>query len=202
MPDVRIRALAALAGGGGMEMQAILAMRPIDVVSVAERIVFAHGSKNVYRDRQVVVDAEFWPHVMAYVEASGLLPLGLLFDIPEWRVRQTYRETCEALSARHVPIPARYAPHKARHTYTIHRLQAGDDPTLVAENLGHADPSTLFRDYARFRPKATDIRRAARDAQQIDTEPGRRYQPRPSHKSPHKSNHRTAGDRYANRLTR
>ena len=65
-----------------------------------------------------------------------------------------------------------FLAERLKDTYTIRRLQAGDDPTLVAENLGHADPSTLFRDYARFRPKATDIRRAARDAQQIDTGTG------------------------------
>ncbi|HEX6814291.1 MAG TPA: tyrosine-type recombinase/integrase [Gemmatimonadaceae bacterium] len=172
MPDARMRAIAALAEGGGMEMQAILAMRPIDVLNVSERIVFAHGSKNVYRDRQVVIDAELWPQVMAYVESSGALPLALLFDISEWRVRQAFRETCEALRARHVPIPEGYAPHKARHTYTIRHLEAGDDPTLIAENLGHADVSTMFRDYAKYRPKATEIRRAAREAQRLDTGTG------------------------------
>lgn len=162
MPDARMRALAALAEGGGLELPAIRAMRPIDIVNADERIVFAHGSKNVYRDRQAVIDREFWPVVMAYVKDAKVHPLALLFDLGEYRTRELFREACEALRAKNVPIPEGYAPHKARHTYTIRHLQAGDDPTLIAENLGHADVSTLFRDYAKYRPKATEIRRAAR----------------------------------------
>ena len=162
MPDARTRAMAALAEGGGLEWQALRAMRPIDVVNAEERIVFAHGSKNVYRDRQAVVDAEFWPAFHDYVKSSGVHPMALLFDMPEATWRGVWRRTCKALREKHVPIPAAYAPHKARHTYTIRHLQAGDDPTLIAENLGHSDVATMFRDYSQHRPKATDIRRAKR----------------------------------------
>ena len=162
MPDARSKAIAALAEGGGLELPAILAMRPVDLLNVAERVVFAHGSKNVYRDRQAVIDREFWPVVLAFVSEAKVHPLARLFEVSEWAARATFRATCAALRAKHVPIPPGYAPHKARHTYTIRHLQAGDDPTLIAENLGHADVSTMFRDYAKYRPKATDIHRAAR----------------------------------------
>ena len=162
MPDARMKALAALAEGGGLELPAIRAMRPIDILNTDERIVFAHGSKNVYRDRQAVIDPEFWPVVLAYVNTANVHPLGLLFTLGEYHTRELFRETCAALRAKNVPIPEGYAPHKCRHTFTIRHLQAGDDPTLIAENLGHADVSTMFRDYAKYRPKATEIRRAAR----------------------------------------
>ena len=96
-PDARMRALAALAEGGGLELPAIRAMRPIDLLNEDERIVFAHGSKNVYRDRQAVIDQEFWPVVLAYVNAANVHPLGLLFPLGEYHTRALFRETCEAL---------------------------------------------------------------------------------------------------------
>ena len=157
-----MRALAALAEGGGLELPAIRALRPIDILNVDERVVFAHGSKNVYRDRQAVIDREFWPVVLSYLNEARVHPQGLLFELGEYHTRELFRAACAKLRKQHVPIPEGYAPHKARHTYTIRHLQAGDDPTLIAENLGHADVSTLFRDYAKYRPKATEIRRAAR----------------------------------------
>jgi len=171
LPSAEERAMHALAEGGGLELQAIYAMRPIDVVNAAERIVFAHGSKNVYRDRQAVIDAEFWAVVVGYLGVAGVHPAAPLFRIPEDTYREHFREACRALRSQHVPIPERYAPHKARHTYTIRHLQAGDDPTLIAENLGHSDVSTLFRDYGRYRPKATEIRRAKREAHEASSAP-------------------------------
>jgi integrase len=162
MPTAETKAIAALAEGGGLELPAILSMRGVDVVNRAERIVFAHGSKNIYRDRQAVIDREFWPIVVTYLDAHPVHALGLVFELSDWEVRKTFREVGAALREKHVPVPAGYAPHKCRHTYRIRHLQHGEDPTLIAENLGHSDTSTLFRDYAKYRPKATEIKRAAR----------------------------------------
>lgn len=162
MPTAAERAMVALAEGGGLELQAIYSMRPLDVVNADERIVFAHGSKNVYRDRQAIIDAEFWPAFHDFVRSAAVHPTARLFTMPEDTFRDHFRNACAALREKHVPIPPRYAPHKARHTYTIRHLQASDDPQLIAENLGHSDVGTLFRDYAKYRPKATEIRRARR----------------------------------------
>lgn len=162
MADAQLRAIAALAEGGGLELSAIQAMRGIDIVNRAERIVFAHGSKNVYRDRKAVIQEEFWPAVVGWVDEAKVHPLGLLFDVADWRIRQVWREVTAQLRAKHVPIPSGYSPHKARHTYVIRRLEAGDDIQLITENLGHSDAATLLRDYAKYRPKATEIRRVAR----------------------------------------
>jgi hypothetical protein len=73
-----------------------------------------------------------------------------VFELSYWEVRAVFRDVGARLRERHVPVPAGYAPHKCRHTYTIRHLQQGDDPTLIAENLGHSDTSTLFRDYAKI----------------------------------------------------
>lgn len=162
MPDAQLRAIAALAEGGGLEVSAIRPMRAIDIVNRTERIVFAHGAKNVYRDRQAIIQEEFWPSVLAWVDEAKVHPLGLLFDVADWRIREVWRDVTAELRTKHVPIPERYSPHKARHTYVIRRLQAGDDIQLITENVGHSDAATLLRDYAKYRPKATEIRRAAR----------------------------------------
>jgi hypothetical protein len=76
MPTAETKAIAALAEGGGLELPAILSMRGQDVVNRAERIVFAHGSKNIYRDRQAVIDREFWPIVLFYLNAYPVHALG------------------------------------------------------------------------------------------------------------------------------
>lgn len=154
------RAIAALREGGGLEMQAVLAMRGRDVADVEHRIVWAHGGKNVHRDRQAQIDAELWPIFDAYVRAGSFTPDALLFPVTADQHRAVHVEAVAAAREAGADIPDRYTPHAARHTYAIRKMRSGVEPTLTANNLGHADASMVIRLYGRYRPKITDIIRA------------------------------------------
>lgn len=50
-----------------------------------------------------------------------------------------------------LPIPYR-EPCQTRHSYASALLSAGEHPLWVANQMGHADPTVLFRRYARWMP--------------------------------------------------
>lgn len=154
------RAAAALREGAGMEMQAVRAMRARDVVDVAERIVWAHGGKNEWRDRQVMVDAECFEIFLAYFRSVAWLPDVPLFSFSAYRHGELLRDACEEARKQGAEIPAGYTPHAARHSYAIRKMRANAELTLIANNLGHADTTEVQRLYGKYRPKITDIRRA------------------------------------------
>ena len=157
------RAAAALREGAGMEMQAVLAMRAPDVVDVDEGIVWAHGGKNVHRDRQVIVDAELFGIFLAYYRSTKWMPHAPLFPFTAEAHRDVHNATCETVRAQKgVDIPLRYTPHAARHTYAVRAMKAGVEPTIIASNLGHADATMVMRLYGKYRAVITDLRRAGR----------------------------------------
>ncbi len=154
------RAAAAFQEGAGVEIQAVLATRRGDIVDVEHRVIWAHGAKNDFRDRQVVVDEWAMLIIMAYVKANPMHPDALLFPITEDTHRARWYEARDTLRAKGVAIPENYRMHSCRNTFAVRGLKDGRDPVLLSNNLGHADTSELLRLYGKFRPKVIDLVRA------------------------------------------
>jgi integrase len=146
-------ALAALREGAGVEISAALKTKRVDV-NEADHTVHAHGSKNPWRDRIVLVDDWAWPYFMkAY---KGKLPGSLLFEeITEERARAEHRRAVKALS-----LDARYTMHDARHSFAVRWMRDGANPQDIANNLGHKDATLVLRIYGKYRLTASDLRRA------------------------------------------
>lgn len=160
LPDGAHRALAALREGAGIEISAALRTRRRDIVDAESRVVYVRGTKNKFRARQVVVDAFAWEYVWRYVQGGAFLPQARLFPVTERAHRLAHNETCAALREKGTAIPEGYTLHKARNTYTVRHLRAGDDPRLIAENLGHQDERMILQVYGRRRPKIIEMVRA------------------------------------------
>lgn len=160
MPEGMHRALAALREGSGMEHDAWARFRRSDVVDEEHRIVWAHGEKNKYRDRQVEVDEWAWKIVWPWIKAQALLPDALVFGVTHRQHLDAHTEACEALREKGVRIPEKYTPHACRHTFAIRHLKEGREEWWVANNLGHGDTTEVRRLYGKFRPKPMDLIRA------------------------------------------
>jgi site-specific recombinase XerC len=160
MPAGPHRAAAAFQEGAGIEIQAVLNTRRRDIVDEHNRVMWAHGEKNEFRDRQVIVDEWAFAIILAYARASALHPDALLFPVGEDTHRARWYEVRDALREKGVNIPANYKLHSCRNTYAVRSLKEGRDPVLIASNLGHADTSELLRLYGKHRPAITDLVRA------------------------------------------
>lgn len=145
------RALAALREGAGVEISAALSTRRRDV-DRDRHIVHVHGTKNMWRDRLVRVDDWAWPHLEEHIR--NLLPDALLWGgITYDAALHAHRWACKALN-----IPD-YQQHDARHSYAVRHMKAGDDVFLIANQLGHRDPSMVLKIYGKYRPQPEDFRR-------------------------------------------
>jgi len=51
-----------------------------------------------------------------------------------------------------IDVPYR-EPYQTRHTYASSMLSAGEHPSWIARQMGHTDPSVLFKKYARWMPE-------------------------------------------------
>lgn len=161
MPEGVHRAIAALREGAAMEYDAWSRLRRRDVVDPDHRIVWAHGQKNQFRDRQVEVDGWAWSIFWSYVQSGGFLPDALLFEGITYEAhRQEHAAACRALQEVGVSIPVGYTPHAARHTFAVRHIKEGREEWWVANNLGHGDTNMVRKVYGKFRPKATDLVRA------------------------------------------
>lgn len=164
MPEGAHRAIAALREGGGLELQSVLPMRRRDVTDVVNRIVYAKGMKNRFRSRQAIIDEFAWKYFWEFIEAGLFLPEAKLFEVREREHRDAHNEAIAKLRKDNVPIPAKYEPHKCRRTYAVRHLEAGDDPKMIADNLGHVDERMVLSLYGRRRRKIVAIVRASQTA--------------------------------------
>lgn len=156
--DDKWRPLFALLYGTGMEIGAALRVRRSDV-DAKRKTVYAWGSKNEYREREVAVDAWAWPHFWRHAQQFfGDNPL-FVRGTPGRSVGGAYVGYSEAGASRmHGTLLARkeYAPmrmHNARHSFAIHHrrfLRSSD--AWIANQLGHADETMVRRTYGRFKP--------------------------------------------------
>jgi integrase len=168
MPAGAHRAMAAFREGAGVEMQAALATRSGDVVDVTERIMWAHGEKNKYRDRQVIVDEWAFKIIQSYIAGNSFMPGARLFPVTEKSHRTEHNLAVKALRARgRVGIPDGYTLHNCRHTFYIRGLREGREPQLLSNNLGHATVVEGLRRYGKYRMTVVDIIRSNKRAQQV-----------------------------------
>lgn len=164
------RALAAFRYGAGIELQATT-LRRRDIVDETNRVMWAHGTKNVHRDRQVVVEAWAFALILEYVRRAGLLPDALLFPVTRHEHADIEREALESLMTQNATGPlsgatgrslplADFTAHAACHTYCIDGMKRGVDPVLLANNRGHANTQMVLTLYGKFRPTVMDLVRA------------------------------------------
>lgn len=170
MPAGAHRALAAFRYGAGIELQATK-LRRRDIVDEGNRVMWAHGTKNAHRDRQVIVEAWAFTIIMEYVRRARLLPDAVLFPVTTRSHADTEREALVALMARKavgplsgatgrsLPLEA-FTAHAACHTYCIDGMKRGVDPVLLANNRGHANTQMVLALYGKFRPTVMDLVRA------------------------------------------
>lgn len=52
-----------------------------------------------------------------------------------------------------------YRLHDARHSYAVRLMKAGEEPQIIANNLGHKDTVMLWRVYGKYRPTAHELAR-------------------------------------------
>jgi integrase len=165
MPAGAHRAMAAFREGAGVEIQAALKARASDIVDAKERIMWAHGEKNKYRDRQVIVDEWAFTIIQSYVQANSFLPGARLFPVTEKSHRTEHNDAVKALrAAGRIGIPEGYTLHNCRNTFYIRGLREGREPQLLSNNLGHGTTAEGIRRYGKYRMTIVDIIRA--DARQ------------------------------------
>jgi integrase len=148
------RALAALREGAGVEISAALRVRRRDV-DLRRGIVQVTGTKNQWRSRPVRVEEWAMHRVELYVNAGGFMPDALLFaGISQRRTWGVQKAALRVLN-----LELGYRLHDARHSYAVRQMKAGEDPQIIANNLGHKDTVMLWRVYGKYRPTAHDLAR-------------------------------------------
>lgn len=65
--------------------------------------------------------------------------------------RHTVQKALTAILKR-AGIDKRLTPHYTRHTYSVVRLIAGDNPVDVSRQLGHSDPTITYKHYSKWLP--------------------------------------------------
>lgn len=93
-------------------------------------------------------------------KAHTLLTGGAVFHNPGWRGRESGRwrgddQIWEAWRTTLKRAGVRYRnPYQTRHTYASMMLSAGEHPMWVARQMGHADTTSIMRNYGRWMPSA------------------------------------------------
>lgn len=89
-----------------------------------------------------------------------LLEEGAIFHNPGWRGHASCRwkgddQIWEAWGTTLKRAKVRYRnPYQTRHTYASMMLSAGEHPMWVARQMGHADTTSIMRNYGRWMPSA------------------------------------------------
>lgn len=165
LPAGAHRAMAAVRHGAGLEMQAVLPMRRRDV-DLETCVVWAHGRKSAHRDRQaIVLDTTCWDLFAEFVRGGSFLPDAPLFaGVSHAAHAKAQAAACAALRADGVPIREGYTLHAARHSFGVEMSRRGHEMKLLASNYGHATEAMAIKLYAKYRPRAEDLVRAAKRA--------------------------------------
>lgn len=149
------RALAALREGAGVEISAALTVRRADVDSDSST-AFVRGTKTPARTRTVRVEPWAMAKLAEYVRRAALTGAAFLFEgVTARRALDVQRASLKALK-----LDESYTLHDARHSYAVRRMKAGDDPQMIAHNLGHKDALMVLKVYGKYRPSAQDLARA------------------------------------------
>lgn len=143
---LRYGAAEAFMWGAGLELQAVLALRRRDVVSMNE--VHARGHKTRWRNRVVrITEPEAWAIIEAYIR--DFLPETPLFqELSARRMLEAHQEACALAGVERSTL------HDWRHTYAVQALKDGMHPQTVKRQLGHSPHSTMVeRVYGAWLPK-------------------------------------------------
>lgn len=148
------RALAALREGAGVEISAALSVRRSDV-DLDNSTVHVHGTKNLGRDRVVVVEDWAVARLAGYLRQHPMTGAAFLFEgVTPRRAFDVQRAALKALK-----LNETYRLHDARHSYAVRMMKAGADPQIIANNLGHVDATMVLRVYGKYRPSLQDLAR-------------------------------------------
>lgn len=132
------RVLGALFAGTGVEWGAAEAVTRRDI-DLDNRLVYAKGTKNQYRNRWVEV-SEDWAWEIIEAAARSLTPSARLVEISE-KVALKNHEAARVL----LQLPKVQQPlHGHRSHFTVMHLRRGSDHQWIKNQLGHAPNSTLL----------------------------------------------------------
>lgn len=143
------RAMEALMAATGMELGAVQRVRRSDIALFTNR-VRAHGSKTLWRNREVV-STEPWAWEMVVRHVQSILPDALCFTVRGDTLLKTHQRISKELGLPETTL------HDWRHSYAVWSLKDGISETAVAQQLGHKDTSLLRKVYGRYIPDQADF---------------------------------------------
>lgn len=144
LPKGPFQALEALMAGSGIELGAALAMT-VEDVDFKNRIVYARGTKNEYRNRYIEV-TEDWAWEI-FSEYARTIPIQTpLFRVSQSQALRQHANASSALGLPHTTL------HNHRHSYAVMWIKRGvygfredkRDRQWLKNQLGHAPQSTLI----------------------------------------------------------
>ncbi|GAC1690508.1 MAG: hypothetical protein NVS9B3_09070 [Gemmatimonadaceae bacterium] len=136
--------LSALLGGTGLELSIALGLRASDV-DIRRKEIRAPGTRAHARDRIVRVAEWAWPYLIAHV--ARLRPEDPLFpNTDRWRAQAAHAAACRELGLED------YTLRDQRHSYAVRAARAGTPASVIARQLGHANPALVLKVYAPFMP--------------------------------------------------
>lgn len=155
------KALEAFMCGTGVEWSAAVRARPA-TLNKAKRSIFAPGTKNKYRKREVrFLESWCWNVFIEYADNHvGDLPYFAKLDHDD------------ALKAHHAAVKVAEAQpsvlHDWRHTFAIRERRKGTDNQVIKAGLGHDMRSVeLERVYGSYKPEDSDYERTVKPIMEI-----------------------------------
>ena len=133
--NLKHRALAMTLYGGGLRVSEVLGLQMRDIDSDRMVITVRHGKGD--EDRQVMLSTVLLETLRAYCRAYR--PLTWLFEgrVPgQALTSRTVQVVIKAAGVR-AGITKPVTPHKLRHSYATHLLEAGTDLRMIQTLLGH-----------------------------------------------------------------
>jgi integrase/recombinase XerC len=137
----------------GLRISELLAMDVIDVDFIGETVkVFGKGAK----ERIVPVGGPAISAIQRYRQEAAVASGPLFLSKRRTRITQQAVDLLLRKYIRHSSIPFAISPHKLRHSFATHLLDAGADLRSVQSMLGHASLSTtqIYTHVTRERLKA------------------------------------------------
>ena len=158
--DPQLRNLFQFAFFTGLRTGELIALewRDVDlwkgVVKVQRNIVLkqAKGPKTKSGNREVLLLPPALEALQAQRQHTELMN-GRVFCNPRtrqpWETDGQIRKTAWQPTLKRAGVRYRY-PYQTRHTYASMMLTAGEDPTWIAKQMGHADWGMIRKTYARW----------------------------------------------------
>lgn len=167
MSVLQLQGFVALGQGAGVEVSVSLDLTVGDV-RTATKEVRAPGTKTHARNRVVRVAEWAWPWVEAC--AAGRPSHEKLFStIPNrWVALDAFNAAIGPLVQREPKVFGDYWMRDGRHTYAVRALKAGTPPKVVADQLGHVDPTLVLKVYGIYMPNSEERDRWERAAAAMD----------------------------------